>query len=301
VSALLNNATIAQIKDIELRTRMLARGAIHGHHQSNLRGLGIEFNQFRTYEPGDEPSKIDWKLFSRSDRYFVREAEKESAINVWGIVDCSESMLEQSRSGHWHKLDYAKNVLAAIGYLSHHQGDGIGLLGINNHQLEYLPALQNRQHYHRYLLALESLNASEYFPSWEQYASHVHAARQNSLVVLLSDFYQQNDEVFALAKNLHHANCQVLAVQLETNDEINFDFDGVIEFTERETGKKQKVSSQSIRDDYLINRAAFNDKLSQSLAKADIGLLRLNIDKPAVEGLRQIASSMASMAQRGIS
>lgn len=294
MSELLNNASIAQIKDIELRTRMLAQGAMHGHHASTLRGVGIEFNQFRSYEPGDEPSKIDWKLFSRSDRYFVREAEKESVINVWGIIDCSESMLEQSRDGLWHKLDFAKRIVAAIGYLSQQQGDNIGLLGINNHELAYLPARQTRQHYHRFLLALETLSASDYFPPWQQYTSYVHAARQNSLVILLSDFYQQNDELINLAQNLRHANCEVLAVQLESNDEVSFDFGGVIEFTERETGKKQKVSSESIRDDYLLNRASFNKAISHSLAKADIQHLRINIDKPAVDALRQIALSMSN-------
>ncbi len=298
MSELLDNATIAQIKDLEIRTRILAQGAIVGQHPSNIRGVGIEFNQYRVYEPGDDPGKIDWKLFSRNDRYFVREAEKESALNVWGMLDCSESMHEQSRDGHWDKLAFAKNLLAALAYLSHQQGDAIGMLALNSDVLQYLPVRHGQRHYHQYLLQLEKLTAVNTFPKWETFPQYVHSVRQNSLVILVSDFYESEQELLSLAQNLSNFHCEVLAIQLETNDEVTFDFSGEIQFTERESGRKQTVSAHAIQEEYLLNRALFNENLTNQLAKLGIKHVKVNIDQPIVHALQVVASTLSNMGAR---
>lgn len=289
MSRLIDNATIAQIKDLELRARILAQGAIHGHHNSSLRGVGVEFNQFRAYEPGDELSKIDWKLFARSDRYYVREAEQESALNVWSIIDTSGSMHEQSQQGLWHKLSFAQSLVAAIGFLAHQQGDAIGLLGVNNQELNYLQASNGQRHYHQYLLTLDGLLAQKQFADWNEFAPYVVKARQHSLVILVSDFYQQQDEIIGLIESLSNAHCQVLAIQLETEDEASFNYSGVIEFVERESQRKQKVTAEAIRDDYLTNRASFNQQLGETLAQYDVHRLRVNIDQPIVSALQRVS------------
>lgn len=294
MSELIDNATIAQIKDLALRTRILAQGAVHGHHNSALRGVGIEFNQFRAYEPGDELSKIDWKLFARSDRYYVREAEQESALNVWSIIDTSESMREKSQQGQWHKLAFAQTLVASIGYLANQQGDAIGLLGINSENLEYLQAGTGQRHYHQYLLTVDNLAAQHQFTHWEAFIPYVIRARQHSLVVLVSDFYQTQEEILGLIESLSSTHCQVLAIQLETNDEVNFNYSGEIEFLERETQRKQKVSADAIREVYLANRKAFNHQLGVSLAKTDVHRLRVNIDEPIVSAVRQMSSLLGN-------
>ena len=92
----LESRTLARVKDLPLIARTVAEGFLHGIQSSHQRGIGVEFSQYRAYEPGDEPARIDWKLFARSDRYFVREAERESEIAVWFVLDCSHLLSRES-------------------------------------------------------------------------------------------------------------------------------------------------------------------------------------------------------------
>ncbi len=136
---LIDPLVLASIKDMPLVAKTVAEGLLHGLHDSVQRGSGLEFSQYRAYEPGDALGNIDWKLFARSDRYFVREAERESNINIWLVLDASASMLQRSSESRsdshsksksnkgWHKLDYAKHLLATIAYIAHKQSDTVGL------------------------------------------------------------------------------------------------------------------------------------------------------------------------------
>ncbi|MEP1870824.1 MAG: DUF58 domain-containing protein, partial [Paraglaciecola sp.] len=115
----LDPLVLARVKDMPLVAKTVAQGFLHGLHNSVQRGTGIEFSQYRAYEPGDALSNIDWKLFARSDRYFVREAERESNINIWLVLDASASMLQQASHSNegWNKFDYARHLLATIAYI----------------------------------------------------------------------------------------------------------------------------------------------------------------------------------------
>jgi len=138
--------TLARVKDMPLVARSVAEGFLSGIQPSQQRGVGIEFAQYRAYEPGDEPKRIDWKLFARSDRYFVREADRESEIATWIVVDCSRSMAQRSERGAWDKFDYARHLAATLAYLAQRQGDLPGLLMLNTHeQLVVPPAAGERQ------------------------------------------------------------------------------------------------------------------------------------------------------------
>ena len=119
MQSLIDPLVLASIKDMPLVAKTVAQGLLHGLHGSVQRGTGLEFSQYRAYEPGDALGNIDWKLFARSDRYFVREAERESNVNIWLVIDASASMLQHSsESNHGgHKFDYAIPLLATIAYI----------------------------------------------------------------------------------------------------------------------------------------------------------------------------------------
>ena len=159
--------TLARVKDLPLVAKTVAEGFMHGLHLSQQKGTGIEFSQYRIYEPGDELSKIDWKLFARSDRYFVREAERESNINVWLVLDASASMQQKSviseYDASWNKLDYGRYLLATIAHLGQQQGDAVGLLGLSTDQINYLPALSGLQQHQRIMLQLARMQSGGVF------------------------------------------------------------------------------------------------------------------------------------------
>ena len=283
--------TLARVKDIPLVAKTVAEGFLHGLHHSKQKGTGIEFSQYRVYEPGDELSKIDWKLFARSDRYFVREAERESNVNVWLVLDASASMLQRSQRNDGkeglNKLDYGRYLLATIAYIAQQQGDAVGLLGAATDNIDYLPSLSGLQQYQRIMLRLARIKTGTVFPDIEKLQTNISAMRRSGLVLVISDFYQRHDEIVKLTTSLKNDKTEVVAVQLESSDEINFPYAGTLCFEDLETKEQRIVSAKSIKADYLKNRDVFNQSLNQQLSKHQVQHLKCNIDQPLDETLYQ--------------
>ena len=130
--------TLALVRDLELAARIAVDGTMLGRHTSRRAGAGLEFSQYRSYQPGDDPRRIDWKLLGRSDRYFVREAEAETSLTVRLLLDATGSMGHEEAGVT--KLDYARFLTAALALLAHRQGDAVGLYLLGNGDVTpYLP------------------------------------------------------------------------------------------------------------------------------------------------------------------
>ena len=279
--------TLARVKDLPLLAKTLAQGFLHGIHHSTQKGSGVEFSQYRSYEPGDALSKIDWKLFARSDKYFVREAQRESNINLWLVIDASLSMLQRSElsgatgaDANWHKLDYARTLLATLSYLAHQQGDAVGLLALSSDTLHFLPAYSGAQHWRKVLIELSKVRSGGVFPPVQSVQNQLAQLQQNALVVVVSDFYQQNNEITGFMQKLNAAKTDVVAIQLECNDEINFPYQGQIRFEDLESKEQIMLGAKDAKKTYLAARQAFNQQLSAQLTQLQIQHLRCNIDEP---------------------
>jgi uncharacterized protein (DUF58 family) len=287
--------TLSRVKDLPLIAKRVARGFLHGCHASQQRGSGVEFNQYRSYEPGDALAQIDWKLFARSDKYFVREAERESDINVWLVLDASASMQQISektaKAGGWNKLQYAKSLLATIAYLAQQQGDAVGLLGLSTQHIEYMPPLTGQKHWQRMLVNLQRIKTGGEFPEVDTIQSHLNSIRRHGLVFVVSDFYQHNNELMDLLSHLTNSRTDVVAVQLETDDEINFPYRGQIRFQDLETQQQVRVSAHQAKQAYLEARQGYLEQLQQELAKRQVQLLRANIDQPLDQTLYDFLSA----------
>ena len=300
--------TLSRVKDLPLVAKTLAHGFLQGLHDSRQRGVGIEFSQYRVYEPGDELSKIDWKLFARSDRYFVREAERESEINVWFVLDCSESMLqassphanksskksrrstsqnsnEASEERVWSKLKYSQYLIATMAYLAQKQGDSVGLLALSSGKSQFTPAYAGERHWQKLLIELTQIQPNGTFPEVEQVKRQLSSLRKNGLIILLSDFHQQHDEISQLAINLANDRTEVISFHLSSNDEIDFPFTGAIRFEDLETKEQRLVSAEQVKDDYLTERQAYNTQLESKLTKHRVQYVPTNIDQPLNETL----------------
>ncbi|GAA0858457.1 DUF58 domain-containing protein [Aliiglaciecola litoralis] len=284
MQSLLDPITLSRIKDLPLVAKTLAHGFLHGLHASQQRGTGVEFNQYRSYEPGDPLAQIDWKLFARSDKYFVSEAQRESDIRVWLILDASASMLQISQKtkqqGGWNKLQYAKSLLATIAYLAQHQGDAVGLLSASSQAVSYLPANTGQRHWRRLLVNLHNISSGGQFPDIESLRAHIASVRSQGLVIVASDFYQHNQELVSFISGLSNRKTDVIAVQLECDDEIDFPYKGQIRFEDLESQKQTLLWAQHAKKDYLSARDSFNLELENTLTASHIQLLRANIDRP---------------------
>lgn len=281
--------TLARVKDLPLVAKTVAQGVLHGLHASTQKGTGVEFSQYRAYEPGDPLARIDWKLFARSDRYFVREAQRESNINVWLVLDASQSMLQISeksaQQGGWHKLDYARYLLATIGFIAQQQGDSVGLVGLSSEHIDYVPARNGQQHWHKLLLQLSSVQAGKTFPDAQQIPDHLGAGKMSGLVFVVSDFHQQNNEIVDFVTSLNTTQTEVVAVQLCCDDELNFPFNGQVRFEDLESGRQLLVAAKQVKAEYLQAYKQFQYTLDQQFQQQRIGSIHGNIDQPLDECL----------------
>lgn len=277
----------ARLRDLRLALRSHAGGDGLGQHSSRSRGAGLEFAQYRAYEPGDEPRRIDWKLYARSDRYFVREAERDSPLTAWIVVDASASMGQADRAQPARsKLDAAKTLAACVIELALRQGDRFGLAVLGGDAPRVVPAGGGARQRDRCVLELVQCRPAGAWPgeaalrtSWERIAP-------SSLVVMLSDFFDEAAVVFA--ERLASARREVVSVQLLGADERDFPFDGGHRFVDPESPAERRVEAGRVRADFLARFGAARAELARRFAARGIRHAEYVLDQPADLPLRRL-------------
>src|SRR5687767_1899987 len=215
-------ARLGELRIVARRTT--AVGGI-GQHLSRNRGAGLEFSQYRAYEPGDEPRRIDWKLYARSDRWFVRESERDSALEVHVLVDTTASMAQADVARpEATKLEAAKTLGAAILELAFRQGDRFGALALGGGVLAPTPVGAGLRQRDACVHALEAWQAAGTWPDESLLRRIFDRVPHHALVVVLSDFF--DDAVVALCTRLAATQRELATIQLLGADEVRFPFEG---------------------------------------------------------------------------
>ncbi|QDX25634.1 DUF58 domain-containing protein [Sphingomonas suaedae] len=265
------------------RLGLTARRAIGdrgiGAHASRSRGAGLEFAQYRAYEPGDEPRQIDWKLYARSDKFFVREAERESPVAVWILIDASASMAQADRATPaWSRFDAAAMLAACVAELAMQQDDRFGWIVLSDTGMALAEPRGGRRQRDRLLVDLARAEASGRFPDASKLAPLWERIGPNDLVLLLSDCF--DDAGVALVERLAKAGRDVLAIQLLTVEERDFPFDGGFRFRDAETDAELIGDGAALRETYLARFAAARAALDDRLDAAGIRHTRYILDEP---------------------
>lgn len=279
--------TLARVKDLPLIAKTVADGFLHGLQQSHQRGVGIEFSQYRQYEPGDPLSRIDWKLFARSDRYFVREAERESEISIWFVLDASASMRMASESDpdSWSKFEYARHLLATLSYIGQKQGDHVGLLALSSEQQKLFPPASGERHWHRLLQQLAQVESGHTFPDAGMIKATIERLQKNSLIFIISDFYQHSNELDEFITQVSAGHTEVVAIQLQCDDELNFPYQGAIRFEDLESREQVLVSASTARETWLESLEQHQQQLQRFLRQQRVSLNTININQPMDQAL----------------
>jgi uncharacterized protein (DUF58 family) len=277
----------SRLRELRLTARRAVGAQGIGLHHSRSRGAGLEFAQYRAYEPGDELRQIDWKLYARSDRFFVREAERESPLAVWLLLDASASMAQRERTPPERiRLDAAKSLAACIAELALRQGDRFGLIGLQEDRLRLIPAGGGSRQRDRLLLELQALSAHGGFPHGERLNPLWERIGAGDLVVVISDFF--DDAVLALVERLAAARREVLAIQVLTSDERDFPFNGGHRFRDPETGEELLGDGAALRADYLQRFATAQRALHARLDASGIRHAQYVMDQPLDLPLRRL-------------
>ncbi|MCF7751133.1 DUF58 domain-containing protein [Bacillus subtilis subsp. subtilis] len=288
------HAPIAIPADVRSRLKALrllprrARGA-HGigQHASRSRGAGLEFAQYRAYEPGDELRQIDWKLYARSDRFFVRESERESPITSWVLIDASASAAQSDRvRPDWSRLDHACATAACVVELALQQGDRFGVIAVNGNGVQLVPAGSGPRQRDRVHLLLRQLRAHGCWPAVEALRPVWERVQPGDLLVALGDGFDEDATV--LLERLAAARREVLQVQLLGADERDFPFTDGHRFRDPETGEELLGDGRAIRADYLARFAQAQQALQARLHASGIAYVAGYLDQPLDAPLRQL-------------
>jgi uncharacterized protein (DUF58 family) len=278
--ALLDPVVVARLGNLELRARRILDGLYSGHHLNIVRGHSQDFSEHRPYNPGDEPKSLDWKIFGRTDRLVVKQYEEQTNIGAVVILDDSASM-RFSSEGRLSKLDYAKTLAAALGYLVTRQGDAVGLVS----RQMLLPPLSVRGHLERFFDALEKERAEGVWMMSDLAGRLGQPLKKRGFAIVLSDLMEDVDRVLSSLRSLAARKHEVIVVQLADPAERELPFNGPVVFTDMETGEKLETDADAIRSAYQAAFDARRTQYSQAFHGAGIDHLYLTTDTPFDKGL----------------
>jgi uncharacterized protein (DUF58 family) len=284
----------ARLRGLRIGSHVLANGRGIGRHLGRSRGAGLEFEQYRAYEPGDEPRRVDWKLYARSDRFFVRDATRDSPLTIWVLLDATASMAQADAARPaYSKLTAAKMLAACVAEIATMQGDSFGLASIDGRGVRCMDAGIGARHRDRLLLQLEPIECAGGWPRDELLRPLWERVAADSLVVMISDGFDPALPV--LAARLAAARCEVWSLGLISAEERDFPFVGGVEFRDPETGAVCRVDTQAARAEFLERFAQSRTQLARSLADGGIAHIDHALDEPLDRALRRLQQCATPM------
>ena len=282
---LLTPEHLHNLRNLSLAARQAAEGFLHGAHASRRHGAGMEFSQYRPYQPGDDLRRLDWRLAARSDRYYLRESEVDTSLTVHLLLDASASMNHRDDNG-LRKLDYARLLLAALAYLAVQQGDAVGLTILSPAGLAHLPPRTDARQLPRLYHALETTEAVGQFPSATTLAP-LTARRQRALTVCVSDLYEEGTEINALLTRLRATNGDVLLLHLMARNELEFTYQGAVTFRDLETGQTLQIEAGQQRAAYQQQLQAWLRETAQQARRQAFDYHLLDTSQPLDGAIRE--------------
>jgi len=273
------------LRNLPLAAKQAAEGFLAGAHASKRHGVGMEFSQYRPYQPGDDLRRLDWRLAARSDRYYLRESEVDTSLTVHLLLDASASMNHRDANG-LTKLDYGRLLLGALAYLAQHQGDAIGLTILSASGLRHLPPRADARQLPRLYHALETAEAAGTFPDAAKLAP-LTARRQRALTVCVSDLYEENGEINDLLKRLRAVSGDVLLLHLVANNELTFNYRGAVTLRDLETGQTLQIDADQQRAAYQAQLQAWLANTAQAARRQGFDYHLLNTAAPLDGALRE--------------
>ena len=286
--SLANTALIAHTKKLDLVIRHVLAGLGHGIHAGRERGAGVEFSEYRAYVPGDEWRRVDWKLAARADRYFVREAERDSHVAVWLVLDASASMGEPSRSAPGlDKLAYARMLLGCVAAIAQRQGDAFGLVVLGGGKVAFTPALRGPRHLQRVLSQLQRAEPDGDLPDTETLKASLHFAQAPSAIYAASDLLDWPSPLSVALIRLRQMRHDVRVLGLQTQAEVDASFSSDLAYRDPEREEGVFRFGADLKEGYRRNREAHFDALTAQCRKNDMPLTLATIEQSPVEVLRR--------------
>lgn len=275
---------INSVSGLTLIARVIVDGYLSGLNNSRRVGPGMEFSQYRGYEPGDDLRLLDWKMLGRSGRYYIKQSEVETNIAVKFILDSSKSMLHEENG--LSKMDYVRVLVASLAHLSQTQGDAVGLFALNDQNLHSIYPRVQKQHYNRLLLELINIKNEGRWPADPKVTEKLHDRRNKELIFFISDMHENASELTSLITRLKTPRNEVVVLHIMGKNEMNFDYKGTVTFEDLETGERVKVDAKQAKSLYLENLDKSNKKNKDTLLASGITYHLFSLDDQVGEALQ---------------
>jgi len=239
---------ISKLSNLELKARLVVEGFIIGLHRSPYHGFSVEFAEHRQYMPGDPIRNIDWKLFAKSDRYFVKEFEEETNLKAYILLDASASM--GYTSSKISKLEYSRYLAASLTYLMLKQRDSVGLLVFDEGIRRYIPPKAARSHLNIILKELDTAEASEKTDVGGAFHELAERIKRRGLIIVISDLFDEPDRLLVGLKHFRHKKHEVIVFHVLDPYEKDFSYSREAKFIDMETGEEILTNPWQVRGSY---------------------------------------------------
>ena len=279
-----SNLEIIKLNDLRLAARLISEQLRQGIHSGIRVGVGSEFEQYRHYQPGDDLKRIDWKYFSRSGKYMIKESTTESNLQIRLMLDLSGSM-NYAENG-FSRLDYAKNLIASLAYLGFLQGDALSYFTLSEGKIEQKVAPTPKS-FQRILLFLEQAKAVGSWPL-QAISDSFLQGKERELVIWVSDFLQKESEWENLVKAFNHPRKELMLIQILGEQELDFKLEGNFVFRDLESGQEVVQDARAMQTEFRKRFQAYLDHLDQTFQAPNVQLIRVSMKEPLAGVVRQV-------------
>jgi uncharacterized protein (DUF58 family) len=275
----LDPGIISRLRKLDLKAKLVVEGFMTGLHRSPYHGFSVEFAEHRQYMPGDPIRDIDWKVFGKTDRLYIKQYEEETNLRVHILVDLSRSMTFASE-GLISKLEYAKHLAAALSYLMLHQQDSVGLALFDDEIRRYVPPRSARRHLKVVLRELEDLEPGGTTNVGECLHAMAERIRRRGLVIIMSDLMDDPDRVMAALKHFRHKRHEVIVFHILDEYERTFPFKNELAFVDMESGEEIITQPWVIAAEYRARLNAWAERLRLDCGEQRIEFVPLTNSTP---------------------
>ncbi|HUD45243.1 MAG TPA: DUF58 domain-containing protein [Candidatus Baltobacteraceae bacterium] len=273
-----DSKALMAIRNLELRARVVVEGFWNGLHRSPYHGFSVEFSEYRPYSPGEDTRYLDWRLYARSDRYYVKKFEDETNLRCHLLVDQSRSMTYGSLG--FSKSDYARTLAATLAWFLNNQGDAVGLFTFDERVRDYLPARNRRGHLRQLMLALERKPAGRQTDLGEPLRRVAQLARKRGIIALISDLLASTDELERNLAGLTAAGNELIVFQVLDPNELAFDFHNPMLFEDVESGRDFYIDPDIARAEYQRRLNAHGEEIEGLCRKLGCAFFRVLTTRP---------------------
>lgn len=274
----LDPEVVGKLKGMELKARLVVEGFIAGLHKSPYHGFSVEFAEHRQYMPGDNIRDIDWKVFAKSDRYYIKQYEEETNLKAYLLLDCSASM--GYGSGDTIKLDYSALLVASLSFLMLKQRDAVGLVTFDDKIRRYIPPRSKSGHLHLLLSELANQKPSDRTDIASALHEMAERISRRGLIVIFSDLLDDPDKIISGLKHFRHKNHEVILFHILDPRERDFAFPAEAIFKDMETGEEITTLPWQIRKHYEQATKDFSDRIASECRQSRIDYHLIDTSKP---------------------